>query len=403
MCSVIEEAHQHALTRRRLLGASLATGAAMAGAATVGGDTAAASTAVRGQRPEGSKHHRTRLVLLGTAGGPMTWVYPHNGAMPAREGIASAVVVEDRVYLVDCGLGVARQLRLADLGKEGDFAGFEALEAIFLTHLHSDHTMDCFNIPLTGWYHGRPGLPPIDVYGPGDRGALPPVYGAGDVEVINPENPTPGIEAMTEYLIQAFATDINDRMRDSRKPGIRTLLTPHDVLPPSGTVADPSTDTAPDMDPFLVMEDDRVRVTATLVSHGAVYPAYAFRFDTNDGSIVFSGDTAPCRNLTRLARDTDVLVHEVIDAAWVNALYGDPPYSLEEEGFIQHLLYSHTTIEQVGPVAEAAGARTLVLSHLAPANNPHKRWLGAKKGFSGRLIVGEDLMEIGVGRRQRRR
>ena len=89
MCSVIEEAHQHALTRRRLLGASLATGAAMAGAATVGGDTAAAGTAVRGQRPESSKRHRTRLVLLGTAGGPMTWVYPHNGAMPAREGIAS--------------------------------------------------------------------------------------------------------------------------------------------------------------------------------------------------------------------------------------------------------------------------------------------------------------------------
>lgn len=147
----------------------------------------------------------------------MTWVYPHNGAMPAREGIASAVVVSGTVYLVDCGLGVARQLRLANLGKDGDFAGFEALEAIFLTHLHSDHTMDYFNIPLTGWYHGRPGLPPFDVYGPGSRGVLPNIHGHGDVEVINPDNPTPGIEAMTEYLIQAFATDINDRMRDSRK------------------------------------------------------------------------------------------------------------------------------------------------------------------------------------------
>jgi ribonuclease BN (tRNA processing enzyme) len=261
--------------------------------------------------------------------------------------------------------------------------------------------MDYFNIPLTGWYHGRPGLPPIEVWGPGRRGKLPEVYGDGDVEVINPENPTPGIEDITEYLIQAYATDINDRMRDSRKPNVRSLLNPHDVLPPAGIVADPNIDTSPHMKPFEVMEDDHVRVTATLVDHGAVYPAFAFRFDTDDGSVVFSGDTAPTGNLTRLARGADVLVHEVIDAAWVKALYGEPPYTPQEEAFISHLLNSHTTIEQVGPVAEAAGVKTLVLSHLAPANNPRRRWQRAQRGFSGRLVVGEDLMEIGVGRRVR--
>jgi len=391
MCDVIQQASQHALSRRGLIGASLGAAAVLTQAS---GPASASQTVDVGD----ARRHRTRLVLLGTAGGPMTWVYPHNGTTAAREGIASAVVVAGRVYLVDCGLGVARQLRLANLGKPGDFAGFEALQAILLTHLHSDHTMDYFNIPLTGWYHGRPGLPPIDVYGPGSRGVLPRIYGQGNVEVINGENPTPGIEAMTDYLIQAFATDINDRMRDSRKPGIRTLLTPHDVLPPAGVVTDPNTDAAPPMDPFLVMEDDYVRVTATLVDHGAVYPAYAFRFDTDDGSIAFSGDTAPTQNLITLAAGADVLVHEVIDAAWVQALFGEPPYSPEEEGFIQHLLLSHTTIEQVGPIAEQAHVKTLVLSHLAPANNPHERWMRAKRGFSGRFLVGEDLMEVGIGR-----
>lgn len=377
------------MSRRRLLTGAAALGAAGAVAALTP-VTAAAAQSI------GPNRSGTKLVLLGTAGGPMTWVSPHGGHPTAREGIASAVVVAGRVYLVDCGLGVARQLRLAQLGNDGDFAGFENLQAIFLTHLHSDHTMDYFNIPLTGWYHGRGGKPAIHAYGPGRRGVLPPVFGEGSVPVINPENPTPGIEDMTRYLIQAFATDINDRMRDSRKPDIHSLLTPHDVMPPDGVVTDPNLDTHPRMRPFKVMEDDYVRVTATLVDHGAVYPSYAYRFDTDDGSIVFSGDTAPSANLIELAKNADVLVHEVIDADWVRALYGEPPYTPSEEGFIQHLLYSHTTIEQVGPVAEEAGAATLVLSHLAPANNPISRWQGARAGYSGRLIVGEDLMQIGV-------
>ncbi|WP_238384876.1 MBL fold metallo-hydrolase [Segeticoccus rhizosphaerae] len=328
----------------------------------------------------------------------MTWITPHTGHPTAREGIASAVVVAGRVYLVDCGMGVARQLRLAQLGNEGDFAGFETLQAIFLTHLHSDHTMDYFNIPLTGWYQGRPGKPAIEVYGPGSRGVPAPIFGDGDVPVVNPDNPTPGIEDMTKYFIQAFATDINDRMRDSRKPDIHTLLNPHDVMPPAGVVRDPNVNTHPRMKPFKVMEDDYVRVTATLVDHGAVYPAYAFRFDTDDGSIVFGGDTAPSPNLIRLAKDADILVHEVIDADWVRSLYGQPPYTPEEEAFIQHLLYSHTSIEQVGPVAEKAGVNTLVLSHLAPANNPIARWRRAKAGFSGRLVIGEDLLQLPVKR-----
>ncbi|MFD6059590.1 hypothetical protein [Rhodococcus wratislaviensis] len=84
--------------------------------------------------------------------------------------------------------------------------------------------MDYFNIVLSGWYQGLPGLAPVEVYGPGDRGALPPISGTTDVPVVNPENPTPGTVDMTNYLTQAFATDINDRLRDSGKPGLDKLI-----------------------------------------------------------------------------------------------------------------------------------------------------------------------------------
>ncbi|MGN5238359.1 MBL fold metallo-hydrolase [Rhodococcus sp. SJ-3] len=329
----------------------------------------------------------------------MTWIDPHNGSDRARHGIATAVVVGDAFYLVDCGMGVAHQLRMAQLGQSGDFHGYEGLRDIFLTHLHSDHTMDYFNIVLSGWYHGLPGPEPVGVYGPGDRGALPAITGPSDVAAVNPDNPTPGTVDMTTYLTQAFATDINDRLRDSGKPSLDHLIRTHDIDIPAQVGARANDNQFPDMDPFVIMEDDRVKVSATLVDHGAVYPAFAFRFDTDDGSITFSGDTAPSPNLVRLAQETDILVHEVIDADWVRALYGEPPYSPEEEGFIEHLLHSHTTIEQVGPIAEQAGAKSLVLSHLAPGNNPRERWLAASAGFSGDLIVGEDLMQVGIGAR----
>jgi len=154
------------------------------------------------------------------------------------------------------------------------------------------------------------------------------------------------------------------------------------------------------MEPFLVHEDDRVKVTATLVYHFPIWPAYAFRFDTDDGSVVFSGDTNPSKNLIRLARNADVLVHEVIDVAWIDALF-PPPTTAREEALKAHLLNSHTTIEDVGAVAEQANAKTLVLSHIAPGHAPREHLIRAQRNFSGQLIIGEDLMQIGVGRKKK--
>jgi ribonuclease BN (tRNA processing enzyme) len=150
-------------------------------------------------------------------------------------------------------------------------------------------------------------------------------------------------------------------------------------------------------EPLSIWEDGDVRVTATLVDHRPMAPTFAYRFDTPDGSIVFSGDTCVSENLIRLARDADYLVHEVIDPRFVDELVAAVPEAIREP-LREHLLTSHTTIEQVGrDVAEPAGARNLVLNHLVPATNPARRWKAAQKGYSGRLIVGEDLLHLGVG------
>ncbi|HPB31086.1 MAG TPA: MBL fold metallo-hydrolase, partial [Candidatus Sumerlaeota bacterium] len=158
----------------------------------------------------------------------------------------------------------------------------------------------------------------------------------------------------------------------------------------------------PDMEPIFVYGDSLVSVTAILVNHGPVYPAFAFRFDTPDGSVVFSGDTGyPCTNLIRLAQDADVLVHEVIDPGFIDNLFPQPiPDQYKPLKF--HLESAHTMINDVGKHATEANVKTLVLNHIVPGNTPKARLMEAGRNFSGRMMIGSDLMRIGVGRASRR-
>jgi ribonuclease BN (tRNA processing enzyme) len=396
VCEVIGQAMQHAMSRRALLrstGVAAAAGVALGGVGTA----AAGATTPRGAPTRGDgPRHRTRLVLLGTAGGPSVY--------PDRSGIASAVAVEDAVYLVDCGHSVQTrfvQAGLATPTRPGNRA-FEGLQAIFLTHLHSDHTVEYPAFRITGMWNGLDNpARPVQVHGPGDRGGLPPVFGsAPPPPVVNPQDPTPGTVKMTAYLDQAYATDLNDRLRSSGGADPRRVFQVHDIALPASVPVPVDTNPMPPVAPFAIFEDARVRVTATLVNHAPVFPSFAFRFDTDDGSITFSGDTAPSENLIQLAQGTDVLVHEAIDRAWVEGLF-PPPRTPATEALVEHLLESHTTIEDLGQVAERAHAKMTVLSHIVPVTNPESRWLEAQRGYSGKLLVGRDLMQIGVGTKKR--
>ncbi len=326
-----------------------------------------------------------RLVLLGTAGGPLP--------SPVREGISQAVVAGGRTYLVDCGSGVTRQLRRAKL--------LSSLHSVFLTHLHSDHDCDYFNLFLLGWPILQQN-PPVDTYGPGSAGpmcALP----AGDdgepaIPLVHPPNPTPGLVDITDHQVRAHAYDINIRLRDSGRSDLTELVVPHEIAVPDGIGANPFDAVAPAMAPIVVSEDDHVRVTAILVAHAPVFPAFAFRFDTDVGSVVISGDTAPTPNLVTLAEGADVLVHEVFDDAWIDEVSEDDTWEATQRN--QHLVSSHTPLSQVGKVAAEAGVGRLVLTHFIPRDDllPDEHWrAGAAAGYDGEIIVGHDLLEIPLG------
>ena len=326
-----------------------------------------------------------RIVTLGTAGGPRWWAAADSGE---RTGIATAVVVGDAFYLVDCGQGAGRRIAQAGLD-------LRHLRALFITHLHSDHVYDLAGLGIFGLYALRERTTPVRILGPGNRGELPPVSPRAVVAPapLAPANPTPGTREMFETLMAAHATDLNDRILDSLKPSPLEVFQAEDIPLPSGIGYHPNDNPTPEMAPFEVYRDDLVTVTAILVEHPPVAPAFAFRFDTAEGSVTISGDTCFTQNLVTLAQGTDLLLHEAIDFEWVEQLYGDKTDDASRAARDHHYK-SHTSVRDAAKAAEAAGAQQLALHHLVPGHAPDGVWEEAAEHFSGRFILPRDLDSI---------
>jgi ribonuclease BN (tRNA processing enzyme) len=279
------------------------------------------------------------------------------------------------IYVIDCGLGSLNAF--TDAGLQFD------IKKMFITHLHADHIVDYYSFFLSGGNQAKPDQTPIEVFGPGPAGGLPPSrVGNSNPVTIDPAAPTPGLAAMTESLNTAFAYPGNVLIRDQGIDDIQRLMKVTEVVVPPGSDYQ---NRSPNMAPFPVVSDDNVAVTATLVSHNDVYPAFAFRFDVKKPavSVTFSGDTTKSDNLITLAKNTDILVHEaefsLDDAYWHNRF---PP---------GYLVRSHTSAEQVGEVAVAATAKQLILSHYQPSDLPDSQWLDEiKKNYSGTTTVAKD-------------
>lgn len=376
------------VTRRGLVGGT-AAGVVVGAAGALGtGGAALASPSTTEGVPDGRGHSTGRgleLVLLGTQGGPPVEA--------GRTGISSVLRVDGRNYVVDCGRSAVTRYVEAGL-KLANMAG------VFITHLHSDHVADFYNFFLLGTpaRNSRLDILPagVPVLGPSAAGALPPKFGGGTAPTINPADPTPGLAAMVEYQHNAFAYAHNLFMRDSGSGDVRDFMSVREIAPPASAGASPG-NTAPVMEPFEVFRDDRVIVSAILVPHGPVYPSYAYRFDTEFGSVVFSGDTTYSPNVIRLARGADILVHEAF-----NLQGADVPPAL-----LDHIVKSHVEVQKVGTIADAAGVSHLVLSHMADLANgvihepTWRRW--ARRGYDGSVTVGSDLDVIRVDQRHRQR
>jgi ribonuclease BN (tRNA processing enzyme) len=324
---------------------------------------------------------RPYVVTLGTAGGPVWWPGHHS-----RTGISTAVVVGARTYIVDAGTGVGRQLTRAGLP-------MSSVRAIFITHMHSDHVVDLGSLALFGIMR-MPADPThtVEIVGPGDRHILPPVSSRARRELtpVFPDEPTPCVARMFELLMRAYATDINDRLYDSLRPTPHDWFHARDIVVPPDAGFHPNDHPAPDMAPFPVYEDDAVRVTATLVQHAPMAPAFGFRFDTEDGSVVVSGDTARTDNMVRLSEGADVLLHEAVDFDWVERRY-EEQRDASAKATRDHHYAAHTSPREAIDVAEKAGVRRLGLHHLAPGHTPREVWERDGHLFSGLFSVPADL------------
>lgn len=281
--------------------------------------------------------------MLGVNGGP---VIAPDDAQPAL-----ALVVNDAVYLVDCGLDTARQLVHSGLG-------FDPVRSVFITHHHLDHTSGLPGLLLHGWT-ARPPLSFLDLWGP------------------------PGTKAKAANLLAGFEEDIS-LYRAGGGFGPFPPGEGHDIdLPADGTITP-------------VMEDENVVVAATRVFHGPeVADAYAYRFTIKRTGkvVVFSGDTAAHNaNLIALAKDCDVLVHEAQNNSAVEGIAAGLPGSRGAE-LSKHLFEAHSSVLELPAVAAAAGAGKLVLSHYTPSVQHPEAWLAMilpaaeQAGYTGEIVA----------------
>ena len=274
---------------------------------------------------------RSRLILLGTAGGPTP--------KKTRSGPAQIVIIGDRGYVVDCGDGVARQMALAGV--------FGTLRHIFITHHHSDHNADYGNLLLLEW--GDRLTTPVDTWGP------------------------PPLARMTKLFFEINAEDLRIREKDEGRPPLRPLVHPHEIRRAG-----------------LVMKDDLVTVTCALVDHPLVPIAFAYRFDCPDRSIVFSGDTRPSANLVVLAKGADVLVHE---ALYLPAAPGAEGSALRKHVVNSHTTVEDAGRVAAEAGVKTLVLSHFVPSENPPVSD--EQWLaGARAHFSGTIVVGRDLLEI---------
>jgi ribonuclease BN (tRNA processing enzyme) len=279
------------------------------------------------------KPSATTLVMLGTG-------MPRPD--PACFGPATAVVYDGRVFLFDAGAGVMRRMAAAGLSIRGP-------EAVFITHLHSDHTLGYPDLILTTWVMGR--RTPLQAYGP------------------------VGLKKMTRHILAAWDEDIHMRIEGLERQtttGYKVAVHEFDVADHGG----------------VVYEKDGVRISAIPVIHGCWKQAFGFRIDTPDRSIVISGDTVPTNTILEAARGVDALVHEVYPASEVA-----PELRIGGDVWPSYMREFHTSDIELGALAAQAKPKLLVLHHIVRHEENDEELLAAIRaaGYEGEVVVAKDL------------
>src|SRR6516165_1820002 len=293
----------------------------------------------------------TRLITLGTVAGPPP--------RPHRAQFSNLLIVNDTLYVIDAGDGVARRIAKA---------GFNIRDVgvVFITHHHDDHTAGLGTLMSAAWDNQR--TKPINVYGP------------------------PRTENLVKAAVQYFTISAEIRIADGgRTIPIEQLFFGHDV------------------GPGVIYQDTRIKVTAMENTHFAFHkgPAagkhksYSYRFDTPGRVIVFTSDTGPFDGLVDLARGADLLVSEAnsIEQRMQDLVRSGQwqVMTAEEQARIKRqMAEGHLSTEDVGKIAARAAVKSVVLSHLTwKTDADYSTWAdGVKKHFSGPVLIARDLKQF---------
>lgn len=281
-------------------------------------------------KPDSTK---TQIVFLGT-GTP--------SPNPDRSGAGVAIVVHGSSYIVDAGPGIVRRAAAAGrLGVKG--LEMKNLQHVFITHLHSDHTVGLPDLMYTPWVVHR--TAPLEVYGP------------------------PGIAAMVHHLVMAYAEDNDIRINGlerNTKPG--SVINAHEVTP------------------GVVYKDANVTVTAFTVPHGSWKYAFGYRFQTADRTIVVTGDTHPSENVINACNGCDALIHEV---------YTVDGYNKSDSAWKAYTRSFHTSTQELGDVATKARPSLLILYHqmfFGDSTDTEERMLSEMhQYYKGKVVSAHDL------------
>ncbi len=272
----------------------------------------------------------------------------------ARYGPAQVVCHDGHAVLVDCGSGVTQRLLAAGLtGRD--------LDAVLLTHLHSDHLVDLFQLIVSSWHQGRDR--PQRVFGP------------------------PGTRAYVDGLMALWRPELEQRIAHERRPSTAALEV-------EVTEIGPNSGASPGLGEVLTL--GALRVEAFDVEHQPVRHAFGFVFRTPEARLVLSGDTRACAAVVEAARGADLLVHEVF-------VHREMPVApgLRSAETVANVASYHTLSSEVGKIAAEAGVGCLALTHFVPPGIDRKALLAeVAADFDGPVVIGEDLMtlEPGTGR-----
>tara|TARA_B100000674_G_scaffold5190_1_gene4194 strand:+ start:317 stop:1141 length:825 start_codon:yes stop_codon:yes gene_type:complete len=270
-----------------------------------------------------------RIVLLGTGCPSPSHI---------RYGPSTLISTKRLKILIDAGSGVTQ--RLSEFGLSPS-----EIDIILITHLHSDHIIDLYQLYISGWHTGR--TKPFKIVGP------------------------KGIKEFFDKTIEAYSDELNLRVEWEKRPN-------HEGLEIDIT----------EIDKEYSYEKRSIKIKSIEVQHQPVEPAYGYQIFVDDKKITYSGDTRYSINLEKASENAEYLIHEV----FVDLNFDEKRMTKET---LENVKDYHSTPEDVGNLAKAANVKNLILNHFVPPVFDEESLKDEiSHYYQGKIIVGKDLDEF---------